>query len=286
MPVGQRKAYLNQLATSPAFPKSVNDWAEARTKQLEQDTSPTTEQKNYAVDKLPGETMSQQQARASAMKETANKDVEIYSKKYESIQKSAQEASIELPKIELAKQFLNSPNFYSGPLETTNRLFKQFQASFPGSVNPNKALDQEGFGKIVSDMLTSQIKSLGASGAGPVRIAEVQNMKKAVANLGLTPVTNRLLVEMFDRSYRDVQAIAGISRQYEANPNNVPGKKNLGLDTAIQKYYDTHPMFSEAEKRDPRLIAPPEFANSTEAFNAHLPKGQPVKIGGQMKWVQ
>ena len=50
MPVGQRKAYSNQLATSPAFPKSVNEWAEKRLESIERGEDPTTEVKNAEYD--------------------------------------------------------------------------------------------------------------------------------------------------------------------------------------------------------------------------------------------
>jgi hypothetical protein len=268
--------------------KAAAEANEARAKQIRdyisgEDTS-TPDQKNYQSDKLPGESMADYQARAAGGVELAKADSTAYSKKYEGIQKAAQEASIEQPKIQLMKTFSNDPNFYSGPLEPTNRGFKQFAATI--GADPNKALPQEGFNKVASDMLTSQIRALGASGAGPVRIAEVKNMQKSIANLGITPVTNRLLVEITDRAYNDTQAIADLTRKYEANPKNLPGKKNVGLDQAIHDYYQSHPLFTKEEISDPRLIAPPEFKDSRLAFNAKLPKGQPVKIDGKLKWVQ
>lgn len=279
-------ANVNPKAAEAAKAEAVA--TEGRAKQIRdyligEDTS-TPEMKNYNADKMPNETMADYQARVGGGVELAKQDSIAYSKKYEGIQKAATEASIEQPKIQLAKTLINSPNFYSGPLEPTNRAYKQFAATI-GS-DPNKALPQEGFNKIVSDMLTSQIRALGASGAGPVRIAEVKNMQKSIANLGITPVTNRLLVEITDRTYRDVQEIANITRQYEANPNNRPGKMNVGLDSAIHDYYVKHPLFTEAEMKDPRMIAPPEFPTARDAFNAKLPKGQPVKIDGKLKWVQ
>jgi hypothetical protein len=240
--------------------------------------------KNYNADHLPGETMADYQARSAGGAELAKQDSIAYSKKYEGLQKAAQEASVEQPKIQLMKTFANDPNFYSGPLEPTNRGFKQFAATV--GIDPNKALPQEGFNKVASDMLTSQIRALGASGAGPVRIAEVKNMQKSIANLGITPVTNRLLVEITDRTYNDVQHIADLTRKYATDKNNRPGQMNVGLDQKIHDYYESHPLFTKEEIADPRLIAPPEFKDTRVAFNAKLPKGQPVKIDGKLKWVQ
>jgi hypothetical protein len=264
------------------------DARDARSKQIRDyisgEDASTPDQKNYQSDKLPGESMADYQARVAGAKELASQDSQAYSKKYEGIQKAAQEASIEQPKIQLMKTFANDPNFYSGPLEPTNRGFKQFAATV--GLDPNKALPQEGFNKVASDMLTSQIRALGASGAGPVRIAEVKNMQKSIANLGITPVTNRLLVEITDRAYNDVKNIANLTRQYANDKNNRPGQMNVGLDQKIQDYYDSHPLFTKDEIADPRLIAPPEFKDARSAFNAKLPKGQPVKIDGKLKWVQ
>ena len=204
--------------------KAAAEASEARAKQIRdyisgEDTS-TPDQKNYQSDKLPGESMVDYQSRSAGGAELAKQDSVAYSKKYEGIQKASQEASVEQPKIQLMKQFANDPNFYSGPLEPTNRGFKQFAATI--GADPNKALPQEGFNKVASDMLTSQIRALGASGAGPVRIAEVKNMQKSIANLGITPVTNRLLVEITDRTYNDVQHIANLTRKYAGDPNQPP----------------------------------------------------------------
>ncbi len=279
-------ANINPKAAEAA--KAAAEASEGRAKQIRdyisgEDTS-TPDQKNYQSDKLPGESMAEYQARAAGGAELAKQDSTAYSKKYEGIQKASQEASVEQPKIQLMKTFANDPNFYSGPLEPTNRGFKQFAATV--GIDPNKALPQEGFNKVASDMLTSQIRALGASGAGPVRIAEVKNMQKSIANLGITPVTNRLLVEITDRTYNDVQHIADLTRKYAVDKNNRPGQMNVGLDQQIHDYYEKHPLFTKEEIADPRLIAPPEFKDARTAFNAKLPKGQPVKIDGKLKWVQ
>jgi hypothetical protein len=42
------------------------------------------------------------------------------------------------------------------------------------------------------------------------------------------------------------------------------------------------PLFKEDELRDPRLIAPREFKSFAEAKAANLPKGEPVKIKGEL----
>lgn len=296
--LSQRATRLNAYAAAlanvnPKAAEAVKAEAaatEARAKQIRdyisgEDTS-TPDQKNYNSDKLPGESMAGYQARAAGGQELAKQDSIAYSKKYEGIQKAAVEASVEQDKIKLMKTFANSPDFYSGIFEPTNRTFKQFAVAFGPGIDPNKVLPQEGFNKVASDMLTSQIRALGASGAGPVRIAEVKNMQKSIANLGITPVTNRLLVEITDRTYKDVQAIADLTRKYEGDPNNRPGKMNVGLDQKIHDYYEKHPLFNEAEIKDPRLIAPPEFKDSRAAFNAKLPLGTPVKIGGKLLQVK
>jgi hypothetical protein len=50
MPAAQRKALLEQWATDPSVPKSLNDFAEKRLESIERGEEPTNEQKNAEYD--------------------------------------------------------------------------------------------------------------------------------------------------------------------------------------------------------------------------------------------
>ena len=52
-------------------------------------------------------------------------------------------------------------------------------------------------------MLTDDIKAMGASGAGPVRVAEVQAMQRGIASLKQSPATVRYLLEELYRTHND-----------------------------------------------------------------------------------
>jgi hypothetical protein len=114
-------------------------------------------------------------------------------------------------------------------LEPTNKIYKQFQSIF--GANPNSAVPQEAMGKVINDMLGEQIRALGGSGVGQVRVAEVKIMEKAIANLGITPATNRMLMEIVSRTYRDNIEIAKMSRQYKN------GRLDAGFDQKVADYY-------------------------------------------------
>jgi hypothetical protein len=77
MPVGQRKAYLNQLATSPAFPKSVNEWAEKRLESIERGEDPTTEIKNAEYDADNKGVLTRHEATMAGAKKAATAPYEI-----------------------------------------------------------------------------------------------------------------------------------------------------------------------------------------------------------------
>lgn len=77
MPVGQRKAYLNQLATSPAFLKSVNEWAEKRLESIERGEDPTTEIKNAEYDADNKGVLTRHEATMAGAKKAATAPYEI-----------------------------------------------------------------------------------------------------------------------------------------------------------------------------------------------------------------
>lgn len=266
-------ALEKQASTYDATAKSIRDF-------ILKDAERTQEQKNYESDMLPGERMAAYQARVAGGKKLSEDDANSYQKKYDGIQKLGAESTVGLHKANLAKSLLNDSGFYSGPLEPTNRLFKQFAATV--GADPNKAMPQEALNKVINDMLTEQIRALGGSGVGQVRVAEVNIMKQAIASLGLTPATNRLLVEIVSRNYKDNQELAKIARDYKG----APGRMNPGLDTAINKHLESHPLFTKDELSDPRLIAPPEFKTPEAVMKAQLPKGSPFKdANGKIRYI-
>ena len=122
----------------------------------------------------------------------------------------------------------------------------------------NEAQPQEGFKKAVNDLLSEQIRAMAGSGVGRILLAEVQTMKESIASLGITPSTNRLLLEELSRVHNAQMEIQTRANAYVQRN----GHLDAGFNREIQGYYKEHPLFSERELRDPRLIAPPRMPSS------------------------
>ena len=198
-------------------------------------------------------------------------NVTEFNKKYDKIQALDQEANVGRQRIALGLQLTNNPDFYSGPLEHTVRLYKQFVTSIGG--NPNAAMSMEAFHKNANNMLADQVRALGQSGVGQVRVAEVKIIQNGTASLGVTPATNRLILEEADRIQKDNQVVAKMARDYRA----AHGTLDPGFDSQVAQYYAANPLFKKEEIADPRLIAPPSFKTPQEAKAAGIPKGWPIK---------
>lgn len=220
--------------------KAYNDRAKAIEEQLGKDAGQTTEQKNLRTGILQ---------RGEELKG----EIAAGQKDLEGINKLANENRVSNQKVQLAKSLLMSPNFYSGPAEGINRSFKQWTATFGG--DPNKGTPQEAFQKSVNDLLSEQIRAMAASGVGRVLQSEVQTMQKSIASLGMTPSTNRLLLEEVDRVQKAQMDIQDRANAYVKRN----GHLDAGFNQEIASYYQQHPLFSQQELNNPRLIAPPRM---------------------------
>jgi len=182
----------------------------------------------------------------------------IWAKKGEAIGTSGAESAREIPKLQLAKQFMADPNFYSGPGEKHNEMYKSILASIDPS-QANAALPQQAFKKVVSDSLTSSIKGLAQSGAGRVQLAEIRIMERAAANPSNNPAANRLLVELATRAHQQNVGIADLASQYKG------GNLDPQFDEAMRAYIKQHPLVNPQELKDPARIAPPIFPSLAAA---------------------
>lgn len=234
----------------------------------------------------PGETLPDYQARTSALGEASKLDVTNFDKKYTGIQQLGEAAYNGLQKAALASRLTTDPNFYSGPLEPTVKMYNQFKSVF--GENPTAAMPQEAFNKVVTDMLTEQIKALGASGVGRVLQTEVQNMRQSIASLGVTPASNRALLEVVSRVYKQAQDISGISQTVDRKN---PGTMTQQLDQKIDQYYRSHPLFTPDELNDPRVLAAPTAPTNIQTVDQArawgkqqgLNTGDPIRVNGVIK---
>lgn len=206
-----------------------------------------------------------------------NKDeVTRYGKKADAIAKAGSEASLELPQLDAAKTLMNDPNFYSGPLEGLTLTYKRLLGTF--GADPNVAVPQEAFRKIVSNSILSQIRSL--AGTGQIRVAEIKIMEKAAANSENTPAANRFLVEVATRLHQHALGLSDLANGYKG------GRLDPGYDRQARSWTEQHPLFSKAELADPRLIAPPIFKTPEDVAKAKLAPGTPFQTpDGRVKYI-
>jgi hypothetical protein len=130
---------------------------------------------------------------------------------------------------------------------------KQMLARIGG--DPSGAMKLEAFGKQMAAFINQQSNTLRGEaiemGGNSVRIfaSQMENMQKASPSPDYTPAGNRYLIEVYKR---------GIDRAvFLANAANKYGPLDRNFETWARQWQIDHPMFSEAELRDPRRVAPP-----------------------------
>lgn len=245
---------------------------------------------------LPGESPAQAaeriKVRGAIDTKAAEGSVANFEKDYRGLQVASQSAYNGIAKAKLGSQLTQQPGFYSGPLQPTTQMYQQFKSTFGN--DPSSATPQEAFQKVVTDMLTEQVKALGQSGVGRVLMVEVQNMQKSIASLGISPATNRVLLDTVQRVYGQSQQLAEIARGIQSDQNIPPEQKQAALDQAADNFYKQNPIFKPEEVADPRLIGAPTVpagVTTIPAFIAwakvqNLPSGYPARLpNGKMKMV-
>jgi hypothetical protein len=151
------------------------------------------------------------------------------------------QATQSLPMIDMAAQAVKDPRFYSGIFSEGALDLKKLQAAFGD--DPNAAAAMEVFTKAMAGDVLSQLRSK-LQGLGQVRLAEIQLINQATANMHNTPAANLAVLNIIRRSYQQTSALSQIADAYngQANPPT-----NAGLESTMQKYLLTHPTFSPDE---------------------------------------
>lgn len=258
----QAIAYYAGIMSNPASPKNNVELAKARLESLQKSTEFTPDQKNYAQAVTQGfkGTMDDFAAKTAADKTYAEENAKSYIKKYDTIQTAGERARVDLPQLDLARKLTEDPNFYSGVGEKYNLLLKRAITALGG--DPNTAVPQEAFRKIVSNSILDQIK--GMAGTGPIRVAEMKIMQDAAANPDNTPQSNRLLLELSSRLQKRSAEIADMAQSYNG------GRLDSGFDRKVAEYDRKNPMISDKEIPDFRkIINPPKEAAPTTTASAN-----------------
>lgn len=217
---------------------------------------------------------------AKTQQEVVSNDIKTSEKTYTGLQGLGQAGQLGNQKLDRIRAVMSDPNFMSGAGHEISQAFKQWSVTLGG--DPKAAQPMEEFHKTAQQLLSDDIKAMGASGAGPVRVAEVQIMKQATANLGISPAANRYLVEEAYRVHNDNVAVARLAQQYKQQH----GYLDPGWDTVRDKFYADHPLFTKAELADPRLVSPPYLPKDVAADpakHAAWVRSQGIKPGDPIK---
>jgi hypothetical protein len=227
-----------------------------------------------------GKTLDPRFQREKTRQEVMQADIKSGEKKYDGLQSLGQAGTIGNQKLDRIRAIMSDPNFFSGAGHEIAQKWNQWTVSLGG--NPSKAQPMEEFHKTAQQLLTDDIKAMGASGAGPVRVAEVQIMKQATANLGISPAANRYLVEEAYRVHNDNVQVARLAQQYRQRHDYL----DAGWDAVRDKFYQEYPLFTKEELADPRLVSPPYLPKDIAADPARHEawiRQQGIKPGDPIK---
>jgi hypothetical protein len=241
---GAYLARLQAVATSGRVLPEQLKTLEQKIGAIQTAMQPTTEQKNYnfATANPAFDERAQDNATAEARGKVQG---ETYAKKYESLAEAGTKAQQEIPQLEMLKEQMNDPNFFSGAGEKYNFLYKQLKSAV--GIDPNASVPQEFLRKATA---ANVLGSLGAlKGLGQIRVAEIGLAKDASAAPNTSVPANKLLTEMAIRTHQRNADIADLAQAYS--------QKNGGLDAGFDKiateYGKKHPLFTDAEIKDWRL---------------------------------
>lgn len=255
------RAFQGAAIAAQAGNKALSEALLAKAKAIDEQLKPTTEIKNYNLGRQPGETLPDYQSRVAQGEGYGKVQGEQFAKKYEAVTELGNKAFQELPQIGAIQKLMNDPNFYSGVGEKYNLTMKRIVAAVGG--DPNSALPQEAFRKVISGSILNSLGIL--KGLGQIRVAEINLAKEASASSENTPAANRMLVEISKRTYERAAAVAELAQKY----NN--GKLDSGFDRVVTNYYKNNPLFTDKELSNPKVLSLPRFASPQEAMKA--PKG-------------
>lgn len=250
VPTGTDPEIQKQIATytaiagNPAYPKSVQEAAMTRLKALQDQGQPTPDIKNYDLYRRQGGNLpfNEWMADNEARKTAATEEAKSSTKKYDSLVEAGTKAQMEIPQLDLLKEQMNDPNFFSGAGEKYNLLYKRLKSAV--GIDPDAAVPQEYLRKATA---ANVLSSLGAlKGLGQIRVAEINMAREAAASPDNSIPANKLLVEISKRTHERNADIAEMAQAYKEKN----GVLDPGFDKQVTAYYKQHPLFTDGEIKD------------------------------------
>jgi hypothetical protein len=242
--IQKQVAIYTSIASNPAYPKSVQEAAKTRLEAIQKQMEFTPAQKDYNLSRRQGgtETFDEWQAKNEQRKTAATEEAKLGAKKYEGLVEAGTKAQMEIPQLDLLKEQMNDPNFFSGAGEKYNLLYKRLKSAV--GIDPEAAVPQEYLRKATA---ANVLSSLGAlKGLGQIRVAEINMAREAAASPDNSIPANKLLVEISKRTHQRNADIAEMAQNYK----NQNGTLDPGFDKQVTAYYKKNPLFSDAEIKD------------------------------------
>jgi hypothetical protein len=230
----------------------------------------------YQLDRRPGESMADYQRLRWSKKQVGRVALP---KRYTSIQQLGENAKTGAQNAELGGGWCRT----AISIPPARATIRTQSSSWPWSAAILTRHVARGFNKLINGMLTEQIKAMGQSGVGRVLMAEWSTPVDCLARHQAAP--NMLLLEIQRRTY---EAEGNRADRPLFKPTE-PGPNNQDLDDKSNTDLERHPIFSQAEIDDFRLIAPPVFKDLQTMQASGLPRGSPFRIqgrGDKNYWVQ
>ncbi|MCK1459228.1 hypothetical protein IVB34_12770 [Bradyrhizobium sp. 2] len=214
-------AIYTSVASNPAYPKSVQEAALTRLKALQDQGAPTPDIKNYELYRRQGGNLpfNEWMADTERRKTAATEEAKSIIKKYEGLVEAGTKAQMEIPQLDLLKEQMNDPNFFSGAGEKYNLLYKRLKSAV--GIDPEAAVPQEYLRKATA---ANVLSSLGAlKGLGQIRVAEINMAREAAASPDNSIPANKLLVEISKRTHERNAQIAEMAQDYkERTASSIP----------------------------------------------------------------
>lgn len=244
-PETQRKiAIYTAYASNPAVPEATRKVIQSRLEAMQRAADPTGSMKEYDLYRRQGgnlpfnEWMADTEQRKTAATEEAKSSV----KKYEGLVEAGTKAQMEIPQLDLLKEQMNDPNFFSGAGEKYNLLYKRLKSAV--GIDPEAAVPQEYLRKATA---ANVLSSLGAlKGLGQIRVAEINMAREAAASPDNSIPANKLLVEISKRTHERNAQIAEMAQDYKEKN----GVLDPGFDKQVTAFYKKNPLFTDAEIKD------------------------------------
>ena len=198
---------------------------------------------------------------------------EEFQKNKIAIFKAGQQAEDSIPQIEFSRRVVSSPGFNSGfGHEFFDSVQSLSQQLFGGTAlkNPGEIYDKFRSGEVLN-----QIRSLGASGIGAVRVPEMKAVDKLIADRDVQAPGIRTVTEVESRLQKRIRDIYYQAQEYLQTHRELDD--GFAKQVSAWKNKPENHLFTAAELANPSLLSMPVFSSPAEMRASRMPKGTPFR---------